>query len=342
MRRLFSFATLAVASFACSFASLSAQAQLGVGARALGMGGAFTAVADDASAPYWNPAGQALQRGFHVALPNINARLTGPITASDLFDHFPSSTQGQLNFLQRAGTGVTRADASGFVSLGTTHFAISFLPFATGTVTPSSPGSPGSFVYTNLAGQQIPVAGSQAVLNANVAFQTAFTLASKTDKQTAAGLNLKVINYQPTMVVATYNGTNVGNSGTINTTTGAVTVAFAADAGVLYKATPKLTLGATLRNFIRPNAGNFLPTRLSLGAAYRSTKRHLLLAADLDEIGSAGQSRLNLGVEYAPHRYFAARAGLYRGLPTLGVGIGPYVNVAYGPNNTLLGIALGF
>ena len=29
----------------------------GVGARALGMGGAFVAVADDATATYWNPAG---------------------------------------------------------------------------------------------------------------------------------------------------------------------------------------------------------------------------------------------------------------------------------------------
>src|SRR5512137_2740714 len=28
-----------------------------VGARAVGMGGAFSAVADDATAPYWNPAG---------------------------------------------------------------------------------------------------------------------------------------------------------------------------------------------------------------------------------------------------------------------------------------------
>ena len=28
-----------------------------VGARAIGMGGAFSAIADDATAPYWNPAG---------------------------------------------------------------------------------------------------------------------------------------------------------------------------------------------------------------------------------------------------------------------------------------------
>ena len=39
---------------------------VGVGARAISMGGAFTAVADDATAPYYNPAGLALIKAYDV------------------------------------------------------------------------------------------------------------------------------------------------------------------------------------------------------------------------------------------------------------------------------------
>jgi len=38
--------------------------RIGVGARPVGMGGAYTAVADDANALFWNPAGLALDPGF--------------------------------------------------------------------------------------------------------------------------------------------------------------------------------------------------------------------------------------------------------------------------------------
>ena len=39
-----------------------------MGTRALGMGGAFVAVADDATAPYWNPAGLGTGATFSMVL----------------------------------------------------------------------------------------------------------------------------------------------------------------------------------------------------------------------------------------------------------------------------------
>jgi hypothetical protein len=42
--------------------------EIGAGARSAGMGDAFTAVADDAGAPYWNPAGLAWARSAQVTL----------------------------------------------------------------------------------------------------------------------------------------------------------------------------------------------------------------------------------------------------------------------------------
>src|SRR3954454_20371338 len=46
-----------------------------VGARAAGMGGAFVAVADDASAAYWNPAGFAAGSYFSLVLDRNSAEL---------------------------------------------------------------------------------------------------------------------------------------------------------------------------------------------------------------------------------------------------------------------------
>jgi len=50
------------------------------GVRAMGMGGAFAAVADDGSALFYNPAGIAFQRGFRMqlALFAIHRRLLLP------------------------------------------------------------------------------------------------------------------------------------------------------------------------------------------------------------------------------------------------------------------------
>lgn len=63
-------------------ASASAQSEAPIGVRAAGMGGAFTAVADDGSAAFWNPAGFASGSFFSlVADANVLDRRKGTLVA---------------------------------------------------------------------------------------------------------------------------------------------------------------------------------------------------------------------------------------------------------------------
>ncbi len=68
---------------------------LGVGARALGMGGAFVAVADDATAASWNPAGLAFLIRPEVSL--VLDRTTSSLATSDFVDTTPNpDSPGQI------------------------------------------------------------------------------------------------------------------------------------------------------------------------------------------------------------------------------------------------------
>src|SRR3954462_14339462 len=65
----------AVALLAAIPAAAAAQSFEAVGTRAAGMGGAFVAVADDASAAYWNPAGFAAGSYFSLVLDRNSAEV---------------------------------------------------------------------------------------------------------------------------------------------------------------------------------------------------------------------------------------------------------------------------
>jgi hypothetical protein len=64
-----------------AIAPAGAQSFDTVGTRAAGMGGAFVAVADDASAAYWNPAGFASGSLFSLVLDRRTAEVTRPGTS---------------------------------------------------------------------------------------------------------------------------------------------------------------------------------------------------------------------------------------------------------------------
>ncbi len=87
---------------------LQAQSELnvrgrswGIGARALGMGGAFSSVADDYSATYWNPAGLALIRRmeFLTSFPHLKYQ----------------NTASYKSYLAERNENFTKMDALGFV-----------------------------------------------------------------------------------------------------------------------------------------------------------------------------------------------------------------------------------
>lgn len=74
----------------------------GLGARAMGMGGAYTAVADDGTAAYWNPAGIS-QVKMGLAL---SGGLKGSLKQIDAFkEHDPAALDGALAI--KAGAGLT-------------------------------------------------------------------------------------------------------------------------------------------------------------------------------------------------------------------------------------------
>jgi hypothetical protein len=72
IKKIFAVSSLAVLIFTAAIKSADSDyagdmLSIGVGARALGMGGAFAAVANDASAMYWNPAGIVNVKGVEVS-----------------------------------------------------------------------------------------------------------------------------------------------------------------------------------------------------------------------------------------------------------------------------------
>lgn len=80
----------ALFSFTPAFALFYRGGDLGVGVRAMGLSGAFVAVSDDASAPYWNPAGLA-----QIGQPEVMAMYGSYFNDKDrnlfLSGHYPLS-----------------------------------------------------------------------------------------------------------------------------------------------------------------------------------------------------------------------------------------------------------
>jgi hypothetical protein len=335
---------LALSLTVLSISTVWAGSATGFGARAIGMGGAYTAVADDESAAYWNPAGVTQTDYFRFALG--------------------AGYHGSFDKLQNAVEKISddqmpdREDLNGSYSLS------ALVGFTSRHL--------GLNVYSD--NQLATAQDAQDNISATMESYTygLLTVAGNfgEDKQWSVGVNFKGVyaGYGEVNLPAlpAYDDPNLASytaTTSYNTATGT-----ACDLGFLYRPSPDLTFGFTARNFysqldsdtgttttygfqavgtevelVTDSTSNYnhtieLPRSYVLGVAFRPFE-HTLLAVDFESItnSSNDQTRLHVGMEQtALWNLLALRAGYYSDKDedgyTAGLGFNLWIlncNVAY-------------
>jgi hypothetical protein len=302
---------------------------VGVGTRALGMGGAYTALANDATAMYWNPAGVTRVKGVKWALP-VTAHSDGiDITgeASAAYDAFKgdATDAGQFatikDIARRSGDSPVSLTAGGF-----TGFA--FRDVVVGAY--AEAGARAILDYTDTTTTE------SVAVNGGASWYYTFggAMARSVRPDLKVGVALR-------KVWASFE--NASYTATRDKATGVVTdnhtespeyedQAIAADLGFLYTppTIPGFSAGLMIRNLNAPSLnmsageGAVAHARLersaNLGVAY--TVEGLTVAVDVHNLFDAG----NAGRTYhaGAEKHFgpiAARAGVNDGDIVLGAGI---------------------
>jgi hypothetical protein len=211
-------------------------AGIGAGARAIGMGGAYTAVADDVYAPYWNPAGIVQTRHFGLS--------------------FGAGFQGDLTKLTNVSDALSNNEMPDEADMNQSYLLTGYLGFTTKYFALSGYGDLQFNTVTD-ANQNIAMGTNLTSVNYGLV-----TVAFYAGENLAIGINLKSVlaGYgeitQPNLpdittcttvaeVQSKVDAYNLNGGATTSYTTGTGT---ACDIGALYKLTPEITLGFIARN----------------------------------------------------------------------------------------------
>jgi len=250
---------------------------LAPGAHASGLGGAFVAIADDATAIYWNPAGLAKQdSSAMISATNISANATSSV--APVYASTQLKTNAFLPFI--AGTYKTKSDitvAAGFYAAG---------------------GGAGAFSDLN---------------NFNVNAQQNFTVynvsaAKEVCKGVRVGLGVDMVNM---VNLADQNNVPVPGVGVVGEIKDQANGnGYQLNGGVLYDFTDKLTGGLCIKSGTTINLNwnhsttvsaplnyskNYsYPLNCSLGAAYKLIEK-LMLAAAIERTNYSGTQNVNTG-----------------------------------------------
>jgi len=277
-------ATMALA-LALAAAPLGAQPVASLGTRALGMGGAFVAVADDTTAVYWNPAGLAKGPFFGAVLDGVQDEVD------------PTSRLGAPEASQRAATlaavGVPSLAVS-YARLRTTRVPA---PGASSTDTGSGAAGVSSLTTHHVGATILQSLGEAVVVGATLRWVRGVAAAGPDSPGRATDARLAAARDRS------------GRSGH----------AFDFDVGLL-AVIGKVRAGLVGRNlrapeFEAPDGSSLgLETQLRAGVAVQVVER-ALVAADADlrattDVDGVRRRRLAVGTEGRVARWLVLRGGI--------------------------------
>ncbi|HET6453793.1 MAG TPA: conjugal transfer protein TraF [Armatimonadota bacterium] len=305
--------------------ALPTMGQIGVGTRAIGMGGAFTAIADDASAPYWNPAGLAKVKKFQFQLPNVQIGIDTDLDWRDIIDNLPTDDAGRVDLLSKLGQDTTTVDMSMNMGFAMPQLAVSLIPVVEAQLNAQG-------VTFDASGD--PHSGTGTITGTGVA-AGGVSIARTLKDGSALGVTVKSmrgINFTQTV---TYTPTASGVDETVvkdQTDKSGLGI----DVGYIRETSPDTSMGIMVRNLLEPGTpGEFSERELNVGVAHRVSNGKVLLAADIASVFD--HPNLNLGAELTSGKALSFWGGIYQRKPTLGLGInllGLKAQFAYSPKNT--------
>lgn len=257
--------------------------ELGVGARALAMGGAFVAVADDGTAAYWNPAGITQLKVFGLT-PSIFLAGDWMDFSMDIGEQWPPNL-GNLDL-----------QLGGMFGVNFSHVGLSLLVFADGwSVYQDGPS-------IDMSGGYVEVWAAGMV-----------TLAAEFTDFLSVGVNLKYIYGQDLYFFGHGIPGDVGSQDghySMGEATG-----YAADAGVMLKLGKLFRLGAVVQNYgrvdwtdqnYRPDGSESGPPSdtveeltpiLHVGLAFQPPVIGTLIAVQADRPLEGGDIKYRIGIE---------------------------------------------
>ncbi len=265
--------------------------QIPLGARALGMGGAFTAVADDPEGLYYNPAGISL------------------LQSQEVQGSFYSGLAGNTlqNVAYAAPISFSGVSGAGYASVGA-----NLVYSQDGSIQVNKTNPDGSFLSSNSmsAGSDLIAGLSYAESIGQVSFLSGPDDTTEHEMNNFIGLTGKYI--RSTLVQQYHAQTFTGDAGYLGVIP---------DWGLSFGASA-LNIGGSLKYIA---VADPLPTTLRAGAAYHFAAGHwasLLLAADGEWMTHERTWYANTGLECKLPMGFAARVGYQLHRDTLGLTLG--------------------